>query len=1036
MKKITGILFSMELTGILLLLFTISIGYATFIENDFGTLTAKDWVSNAKWFESMLLLLAINMAGSIVKRKMYLRAKWPILLFHVSFIVILLGAATTRYIGDEGMMAIREGSTSSEMRSSDTFIRIWADDGQSQAYEEEKVFATAGEVSGFSESMSLNSHDVSVEVLEYFVNATEEYVEEEGGEELLWIVYANELSGRQEIFLGKGEVMTVGGFTFAFDSKFDGNGLNIFWQDEVLVFVANDTIQHMDMVTNEGLIVEPNTSYPFEAMNLYSSNKETIVLKQYIESSVKKLVSSEGQNGGFAMDAFKAKVTVDGNSKVVNVFGGNGVLSMNSEIEMNGVVVTINYGVKVSKLPFSIKLNDFVLDRYPGSNSPASYASEVTIIDEENSLMMPYRIYMNNILNYGGYRFFQSSYDKDELGTVLSVSQDTAGTVITYIGYFIMTLGMILTIFTRKSRFRALLKRTSKVRLERKNIASIIFIAFMIGGLSGNALAQDEASTDIPVIDKEHAAAFGKLQVLGNNARLRPINTLASEVLRKIARKNSFQGMSPTQVYLGIMAFPHVWNDIPMIKVTHPQLKSFLGIEGKYAAFTDIVDMQSGEYKLKEYVELAYAKKPALQNKFDKDIIQVDERINVYYMIYSGSFLSIFPLQGDKDNKWTTAERSPDIFNAEDNTMVKNVLSNYLSEVIGASQSDDWSKANEELAAIYTYQKEYGNTIYLSDSKVSTEIFYNKFNIFKRLSMYYFLIGFILLILHFINVLRPKINLNLVIKIGSFLIFLLFLLHTAGLALRWYISGHAPWSDGYESMIYIAWATALSGLIFVWRSGITLSVTALLASLILAVAGMNWMDPEITNLVPVLKSYWLIIHVAVITASYGFLGLGALLGFLNLVFMIIKSKKNRVRVNLTIKELKYIIEVSLIIGLFLLTIGTFLGGVWANESWGRYWGWDPKETWALATVVFYSFVVHMRFIPGLRGNFAFSFTSIISYGFVMMTYFGVNYYLSGLHSYASGDPVPVPNFVYYTLLIIAVVSVWAFFKDRKYSEEK
>ncbi len=319
-----------------------------------------------------------------------------------------------------------------------------------------------------------------------------------------------------------------------------------------------------------------------------------------------------------------------------------------------------------------------------------------------------------------------------------------------------------------------------------------------------------------------------------------------------------------------------------------------------------------------------------------------------------------------------------------------------------------------------------------SESKIDLEIAYNKYNIFSRLAKYYGYIGAILLILHFINILKPKIDLKWVIRISSVLVIVLFLLHTAGLVLRWNISGHAPWSNGYESMIYIAWATILSGLIFVRRSEITLAVTAVLASLILAVAGMSWMDPEITNLVPVLKSYWLIIHVAIITASYGFLALGAMLGFFNLILMNFKTKNNFERLNLTITELTYIIEMTLIVGLFMLTIGTFLGGVWANESWGRYWGWDPKETWALVTVLVYSFVAHMRFIPGFRGNFAYSFSSLISYASVLMTYFGVNYYLSGLHSYAKGDPVPVPNFVYYSLVVVAVVGIMAYISDRKY----
>jgi len=1023
----------MELSGILLILFTVSIAIATFIENDYGTLAAKASVYNARWFEIMLLFLAINMSGSIVIRRKDFRAKWPIFIFHISFLIILLGAALTRYVGFEGVMSIREGNTSNEMRTSDTFIRIWADDGQSQALEEHKVYATSDKVSGFNEHFYLNSKEVDIEVLEYFVNASEEYVEEEGGEALLRIVYAHEQSGRQEFFLSKGEVKQIGNYNFAFESEFAGEGMLISRKDQDLVLVATDTIQHMDMVTNEGLIIVPGSSYPFKAMDVYSTGKETIVLKQYTKSAVKKLLSKESSDDGFSIDAFRAKITVNGNSKEINVFGGDGMLTKNSEVEIDGVLVTVNYGVKQIYLPFSLKLNDFIMDRYPGSNSPASYASEVTVIDDEKSLVMPYRIYMNNILNYRGYRFFQSSYDRDEMGTVLSVNKDIAGTLITYFGYFLMTIGMFFTLFVYKSRFRTLLRKTSEVRLARKNATIIILIAFLIGGINNKVYSQNQSSQNIPVIDKAHSEEFGKLLVLTTSGRLKPVNTMSSELLRKIARKNSYEGMTPDQIILGMMAFPQVWNEVPIIKVSHPQLKGFLGIEGKYAAFSDIVDISgTGEYKLREYVDRAYAKKPSMQNKFDKDVIQVDERVNIYYMLYTGGFLSIFPIQDESDDKWITAGDSKDNFSPPNVTTVREVFNGYINEVMSASQSGDWTTANEYLESIRAYQKYYGGDIYLSDSKIAMEISYNKLNIFKRLSMYYGLIGIILLILHFINILKPRINLNLVIRIGSGLIFILFLIHTAGLAMRWYISGHAPWSDGYESMIYIAWATALSGLIFVWRSGITLSVTAILASLILAVAGMNWMDPEITNLVPVLKSYWLIIHVAVITASYGFLGLGALLGFLNLLFMIMKSKNNLDRMNLAIKELKYIIEVTLIIGLFLLTIGTFLGGVWANESWGRYWGWDPKETWALATVVFYSFVVHMRFIPGLKSNFAFSFTSLISYGFVLMTYFGVNYYLSGLHSYASGDSVPVPSFVYYTILVIVLVSVFAYIRDRKY----
>jgi len=265
------------------------------------------------------------------------------------------------------------------------------------------------------------------------------------------------------------------------------------------------------------------------------------------------------------------------------------------------------------------------------------------------------------------------------------------------------------------------------------------------------------------------------------------------------------------------------------------------------------------------------------------------------------------------------------------------------------------------------------------------------------------------------------------IRIAFGLLVACFRLHTAGLGIRWYVSGRAPWSNGYESMIYIGWTTLLAGLIFGRKSMGGLTATSILAATILMVASLSYLDPEITPLVPVLRSYWLTIHVSMEAGSYGFLMLGAIIGVLNLILISLRNSNNTVRVMRTIKEMSWISEMTLIGGLFMVSIGTYLGGVWANESWGRYWGWDAKETWALVTILVYSFILHMRFIPGLRGFYAFNVASLFGFATVMMTYFGVNYYLSGLHSYAAGDPVPIPTFVYYTvgsLLTLSLIAYW------------
>jgi cytochrome c-type biogenesis protein CcsB len=307
---------------------------------------------------------------------------------------------------------------------------------------------------------------------------------------------------------------------------------------------------------------------------------------------------------------------------------------------------------------------------------------------------------------------------------------------------------------------------------------------------------------------------------------------------------------------------------------------------------------------------------------------------------------------------------------------------------------------------------------------MEAEILFNRLNIFDRLTGVYMVLGFLLLGMVFIRIMKPGIRTKAIMTGSSVIVGIAFIAHTFGLGLRWYVSGHAPWSNGYESLIYISWATVLAGFIFARHSSFALSATSIVAGLGLLVAHMSWMDPQITNLVPVLKSYWLTIHVSVISASYGFLGLGALLGFINLVLYIMR-KDSRDQVDYAIAEVVRIDEMALMIGVALLSIGNILGAVWANESWGRYWSWDPKETWTLISMMVYAAILHFRFIPALRSIFAFSVGSLLAFGAILMTYFGVNYYLTGMHSYAGGDPVPVPSFLYYSIAVITVVIILA-----------
>jgi cytochrome c-type biogenesis protein CcsB len=428
-------------------------------------------------------------------------------------------------------------------------------------------------------------------------------------------------------------------------------------------------------------------------------------------------------------------------------------------------------------------------------------------------------------------------------------------------------------------------------------------------------------------------------------------------------------------------------------------------------------------------VNNAYAKPPGDRNKLDKEVMKIDERVNIVYMISQGDFMKLFPLK-DGTNDWGSPLAALEkAISREDSVYLQSIIT-VLAEAIQTNNISNIRKVEESIRG---YQERFAGYELPSASKTSSELFYYKLNIFEKLFPFYATVGLIMLIGLITMVIKGIKEKTMFVKILGWLLFAGFLFHTLGLGIRWYIAGHSPMSNGYESMIFISWVTLLAGFVFSRKSAFALSATAVLASMTLMVAHLSFMDPEITNLVPVLKSYWLTLHVSVITGSYGFLGLGAILSLITLVLLALSDEKNRIRISATIDELTVINYKTLTLGLYFLTIGTFLGAVWANESWGRYWGWDPKETWSLITIIIYSIVIHSRLIPGMKDILSFNLLSLFAFSGVLMTYFGVNYYLSGMHSYASGDPVPAPTFVYVAVIILAALS---FYANKKYKSFK
>ena len=560
------------------------------------------------------------------------------------------------------------------------------------------------------------------------------------------------------------------------------------------------------------------------------------------------------------------------------------------------------------------------------------------------------------------------------------------------------------------------------------------FLLFFNGEMMSSSLvdSQDENRENNSVIpldilleertvNGDHAEKFSKILTIDNQGRIKPYHTFASEILRKISRKERIKNQTPTQVVLGMTIDPLLWQMIPVIKVKDVDILNLLNSNQDLVPFVSFFN--DNEYILTPYVESAYAKKPIDRSKFDKHIIEVDERVNICSMVFSGNLIKLFP---GPDNTWSTdvAMEIPGLDSSK--TSFQYI---YRDLVFSAFDTGSWQEANSILKFIDNQQSEYAALDLPSVKKINAEIFYNNLNPFgwTRLFIFYFLGGCLLLLFLIMKIFYSNKLIDWSISGLYFFIFSFFIFHLLALALRWYVSGHAPWSDAYESVIFIAFATMLAGMVFSRKSRFSLAASCVVASMLLFVANINWLSPELTNLVPVLKSYWLMIHVSVITSSYGFFGLCAFIGFLNLILIIPKKGK---KIDANIRDLTIINEQSMTIGLFLLTVGTFLGGVWANESWGRYWGWDPKETWALVSIIVYALILHIRLLKSNSYIFFFNFCALFGFGSILMTYFGVNYYLDGLHSYAAGDAFPVPTFVPWTILILGILSIISFIRFK------
>ncbi|MEN8008369.1 MAG: cytochrome c biogenesis protein CcsA [Candidatus Krumholzibacteriota bacterium] len=887
------------LTLALLCLFGFSIATATFIESAQGTGAAKSLVYNARWFEVVLGLFGLNLV-------LALRRWWPFrprlmgfVCIHIAVIVILAGAAVTRYFGFEGTMYIREGAGSEIIFSRDTHVML--------------------EVGGESGSFPVRLYR----------------------------------DGEQNI----SRSLEIGGETYRVE------------------------VEHFQ---------------PAPAMGEAGRAAVTLLV-----------TDSEGHSAtGTVTESLRDRTNV----------------------RLGDRQVSLGYGPVKIPLPFRIHLDDFVMITYPGSDNPVDYESHVRLFDPEKGIEgRPSRIFMNHPLSHRGYKHFQSSYDDDRLGTVLTVNFDP-GKIPTYIGYGLITLGFIL-VFAKGLIWPA--RRSAKA-------------AAMLALLALAALPQDQAAAqgwdvsgrfpgvgevpppvDVTLMAPDARLSAGGLIMQDYQGRMKPLDTLARALVRKIGKRFEIDGWDPMDMYLSWLVNPQYWWDYPLLYAKYPALRDLVKAQpgATHVSARSLFDDQ-GNYLLAQRVEAAHQTPDRDRSKLQRKLIAFDERLNLFYMALLGRSLRIFPVPGDENNTWLSIEESMPRVTGPARDRYRRIWFDFLGG-LKDGDSDRFAGAVAEIAAC---QAEYGASVVTGGAALRSELFLNKVRPFSRVLWGYLVAAVILMTAYFHCLIkrggRPFRMRHPLYLAGFWLFVVSFGAHLAAYVLRWVASGRAPLSNGYESLVFISLAVAAAGLSFELkdRRGVSAGLASLLTFVVVGISMMSFFDPAIGLLVPVLNSYWLNIHVTVITASYGFLGLGALIGALMLILYLMKGP-GRYAIRDGIRKLEGLLFNVNIFGLGLLTVGTLLGGIWANESWGRYWGWDPKETWSLVTILAYTVISHIRLIPSIRKPWALAAGSFAGISTVVMTFFGVNYFLQGLHSYAQGGATKVPAWVYFGAAFMAVLIV-------------
>lgn len=643
-------------------------------------------------------------------------------------------------------------------------------------------------------------------------------------------------------------------------------------------------------------------------------------------------------------------------------------------------------GMKEEKLPFSLCLQKFEAKMHDGTNAVADYSSKFTVIDGDDK--SEGEVSMNNIYSHRSYRLYQSSYDEDGKGSVLAINADPYGIPVTYTGYALLFISLVWMLFDPKGGYRKLLKSPLL-----KKGALMTALILSMGNIQTLHAESATGNLQNAVLPKETAEKFGELHILYND-RICPVQTFALDFCKKIYGARSYQGLTAEQVLSGWVFYGNTWANEPFIKIKSGEMKTAMNLPD-YASLNTFFNREMGGYTIGQYVQEYYN---GQQDKFHQQAADIDGKIQIIMELREGISLKVLPytftknVKATKDHSFIKAgtttwfspvDKLPQTVEHQHALYIRNVFSLLNGDV----KAGNTSRVNEFFVKMKKYQEVSSGNSLPTATQYKAERINNAFPFATILFMANLTLGFFALFYTIYRMTKKKeikvLNIALPILLG-----VSFLALTFGLALRWIISGNIPMSNGYESMLTVAWFVMLISILMQLRIRIVMVFGFLISGFFLLVSHINQMDPAIGQMMPVLNSPLLSIHVSIIMLSYALLSLTFICGIMGIC---LRSHG---------EELQALSRIFLYPALTTMGFGIFIGAIWANVSWGNYWSWDSKETWALITFMIYAVVVHTQSLPVFRKPLVYHIYITLAFMSIAMTYFGVNYFLTGMHSYA------------------------------------